>query len=63
METILFENNDSVKKTYEIENLHWGWELIYNQTLIEKHNFNKIEKNEKYFTILQIIFKRCQILD
>jgi len=47
METILFENNDSVKKTYEIENLHWGWELIYNQTLVEKHNFNKIEKNEK----------------
>ena len=33
-------------------------ELIYNQTLVEKHNFNKIEKNEKYFTILQIIFKR-----
>ena len=47
METILFENNDSVKKTYEKENLHWEWELIYNQTLIEKHNFNKIEKNEK----------------
>lgn len=22
-------------------------ELIYNQTLVEKHNFNKIEKNEK----------------
>ncbi len=77
METILFENNDSVKKTYEKENLHWEWELIlersnliehasrnfdfipkvkfinldneliYNQTLVEKHNFNKIEKNEK----------------
>ena len=77
METNLFENNDSVKKTYEKENLHWEWglilercnliehasrnfdfilkvkfinldnELIYNQTLVEKHNFNKIEKNEK----------------
>ena len=22
-------------------------ELIYNQTLVEKHNFNKLEKNEK----------------
>jgi hypothetical protein len=28
MEINLFENNDSVKKTYEKENLHWEWVLI-----------------------------------
>ena len=27
METILFQINDSVKKTYEKENLHGEWEL------------------------------------
>ena len=82
MEINLFENNDSVKKTYEKENLHWEWvlilewcnliehasrnfdfipkvklinldnELIYNQTLVEKYNYCKIEKNEK-LVILQ----------
>ena len=43
MEINLFENNDSVKKTYEKENLHWEWELILERCNLIEHASRNFE--------------------